>query len=75
VWFVTWDRPDYREWARTSDEGYQLLVVRPEADGQRLVARARLVMTPVGLPEFVLEESERVATDAAADALLARWRE
>ena len=55
-WFVTWNRPEYKEWATPIKNGYLLVVLRKEKS-RFLCVKAELLMGEKGLPEFkVIEE-------------------
>lgn len=73
TWFVTWDRPEYKEWARKNARGYDLVILRTEKKGKLLCVRARLIVRDTGLPEFAVDtqtytvsrnEAERWINDA-----------
>lgn len=56
-WFVTWNRPEYKERAIKSAKGYLLVIVRKEKT-KYLCVKAELIMKGKGLPGFnVLEET------------------
>lgn len=55
-WFVTWNRPEYKEWASKNKNGYLLVIIRKEKN-RYLTVKAELIMKDKGLPDFkVLEE-------------------
>jgi hypothetical protein len=74
MWFVTWDRPEYREWALADERGYQLVIACAEADGQFLCVKARLDRQPRGMPAFVTEREERFSTRERAEEAIAGWK-
>ncbi len=71
-WFITWDRPEYKEWAMAVSGGYALLVFRPGKE--QLCVRAKLVMPADGLPEFKVIEERRVPSEKEATSLLKQWK-
>jgi hypothetical protein len=73
MWFVTWDRPEYREWARADAGGYELVILCVEADGSHLCVKARLNRLAKGMPQFVTESEERLSTMPLAQARIDGW--
>jgi hypothetical protein len=73
MWFVTWDRPEYREWARADGGGYRLVILCVEADGTHLCVQARLNRLAKGMPQFVTEREERFPTMQRAQAAIDGW--
>jgi hypothetical protein len=71
-WFVTWDVPEYREWAHKADYGYLLLIINKESQGFRC-AKARLLFQDAGLPAFDLLSETVVETDDDAEGLIKGW--
>ncbi len=74
MWFVTWDRPEYREWALADERGFRLVIACVEGDGTFLCVKARLDRQPKGMPAFVTEREERCATEQRAEEIIARWK-
>lgn len=74
MWFITWNRPEYREWASIVKGGYQLVILRMEKDGQLLCVKARLNMKARGLPEFVAEEEKYVSTKKDSQKVISEWK-
>lgn len=72
-WFLTWDRPEYREWAMEIPEGYLLVIIRKEK-GAFLCARAKLLMEEQGLPDFVLADQTRVSSEEEALKQIDSWK-
>jgi len=55
-WFVTWNRPEYKEWASEIQSGYLLVIIRKEKN-RYLTVKAEVIMKDKGLPDFkILEE-------------------
>lgn len=72
-WFVTWDRPEYKEWATTLSDGYLLVILRTEKI-RYLCVKAELTMGETGLPAFkVIEEHYCSARTKALEQIL-EWR-
>jgi hypothetical protein len=71
-WFVTWDVPEYREWARRADYGYLLLIIHKESQGFRC-AKARLLFHDVGLPAFDLLAETIVEAGDDAERQIKDW--
>lgn len=74
MWFVTWNRPEYKEWACIVKGGYQLVILRVENDGRYLCVKARLNIKPRGLPEFVTEEERYVSTIKDSQEIISEWK-
>lgn len=72
-WFVTWDRPEYKEWAKEIKEGYLLVVIRKELDNY-LCVKAELLMGSKGLPDFKVFEERNVSTQKEADKIIQAWK-
>lgn len=73
-WFVTWDRPNYFEWAKSNKMGYRLLIIHPESDGRYLVVDAQLKMLSKGLPEFIVTEQKYLDDLKSAKQQIAKWQ-
>jgi hypothetical protein len=74
MWFVTWNRPEYKEWARIVKGGYQLVILRVENDKRLLCVRARLNIKSKGLPEFVTEEEKYASTVKDSQGIISEWK-
>jgi hypothetical protein len=74
MWFVTWDRPEYREWACADDGGYKLAIVCVEGDGAFLCVKARLNKRDKGMPQFVTDREERFYEKLRAEATIEAWK-
>lgn len=74
MWFVTWDRPEYKEWARIVKGGYQLVILRVEDDGSLLCVKAKLNIKAKGLPEFVTEEEKHVSSKKYSQKIICEWK-
>ena len=74
MWFVTWDRPEYREWASIIKGGYQLIILRMENNGRLLCVKAKLNVKSKGLPEFVTEEEKYVSTKKDSQKIISEWK-
>ncbi len=72
-WFATWDRPEYKEWACESKEGYSLVVIRKEPNNF-LCVKAKLVMGEKGLPDFKVTEEQNLSTEKKANELIQSWK-
>lgn len=72
-WFVTWDRPEYQEWAREITGGYSLVVVRKEPDSY-LCVKAELIMGARGLPDFKVIEEHNFPTQQEAETQVQDWK-
>ncbi|MDO8341193.1 MAG: hypothetical protein Q7T59_04415 [Candidatus Woesebacteria bacterium] len=74
MWFVTWNRPEYKEWAHIVKGGYQLVILRVEKDGRLLCVKARLNMKAKRLPEFVIEEEKHVSAIKDSQKAISEWK-
>lgn len=74
MWFVTWDRPEYKEWAKEIDGGYLLVILRIESDGKLLCVKARLNMGAKGMPVFVIEVEQYAIHLQDAQAIIDAWK-
>jgi hypothetical protein len=74
MWFVTWGRKEYREWAREQKGGYALVILCAEEGGSYLCVKARLDMQSRGMPAFVTEEEQRFASLQQAEAKVEEWK-
>lgn len=72
-WFLTWDRPEYQEWAKEIPEGYLLHIIRKEPDNF-LVVQAKLLMGEKGLPGFEVIEQRNAATEEVANRIIQDWQ-
>lgn len=74
MWFVTWDQPEYKEWAKKDNQGYQLVILRVESDGRLLCVKARLNIKAKGLPEFITEKERYYTSKREANKVISEWR-
>lgn len=74
VFFQTWDRPEYREWAVPIKGGYELHIIRKEPD-EFLVVKAKLIMGEKGLPGFEVIEEHRFASADQVAKQIQKWTE
>ena len=72
-WFQTWDRPEYKEWAKEIKEGYLLVIIRKELKDY-LCVKANLIMGKSGLPSFEVIEEHRFQNKQKALEKLTRWK-
>lgn len=72
-WFVTWNRPEYKEWAQKKNYGYLLTVIRKQPQ-DFLAVKAKLILKAKNLPEFVIIKSVIVKTEKEAIALVKKWQ-
>ncbi len=72
-WFVTWDRQEYKEWAKEMSGGYSLLIIRREPN-DFLCVRAKLIMGEKGLPDFKVVKEHRFPTKQKADKQIQDWK-
>ena len=73
-WFVTWDRPEYKEWATSIKEGYLLVIIRKEKN-KHLCVKAKLVMGEKGLPGFEVLEEQHFSTSQQATRRIKKWKD
>lgn len=71
-WFVTWNRPEYKEWALPVAKGYLLIVLRTEKT-RFLCVKAELIMGEKGLPVFKVIEEKYYASKSAASKQVKDW--
>ena len=71
-WFVTWDRPEYKEWATQIANGYLLIVLRTEKE-KFLCVKAELVMGEKGLPAFKVLEEKYYPSKPKASKQIKAW--
>jgi len=72
-WFITWNVPEYKEWAQKKRYGYLLTIIRNQKK-DFLVAKAKLIFKPQGLPEFVMLKSKTTKTEKEARRLVKTWQ-
>ena len=72
-WFATWNRPEYKEWAREIKEGYSLVVIRKEPNNF-LCVKAKLIMGEKGLPDFKVIEEQNLSTQKKANEQIQSWK-
>ena len=72
-WFVTWDRPEYKEWAIPIKNGYFLVVLRKEKS-RFLCVKAELLMGEKGLPEFKVIEEKYFLLKSKALKKIRDWK-
>jgi len=73
-WFVTWNRPEYKEWATPILKGYLLVVLRKEKT-KFLCVKAELIMGEKGLPAFNILEERYYSSKQKASKQIREWRE
>ncbi len=73
-WFKPWNRPEYKEWATETEDGYELHIIRKEPE-KYLVVKAKLVMGEKGLPGFEVVEEHRFATEQEGLNQIKTWKE
>ena len=71
-WFVTWDRPEYKEWAKPIANGYLLIVLRTEKT-RFLCVKAELTMGEKGLPAFKVLTEKYYASKPKASKQVKEW--
>ena len=72
-WFVTWDRPEYKEWAIPIAKGYLLVVLRKEK-ARFLCVKAELIMGEKGLPAFNVLEEKYYSSKPQASEQIKEWK-
>lgn len=72
-WFITWDRVEYKEWAKEIAKGYSLLIIRKESNSY-LCVKAGLIMKERGLPDFKVIEEHNFPTKLEADKQIQAWK-
>lgn len=71
-WFVTWDRPEYKEWATQIVKGYLLIVLRTEKT-RFLCVKAELTMGEKGLPVFKVVAEKYYSSKPQASKQIRDW--
>lgn len=71
-WFVTWNRPEYKEWATPIANGYLLIVLRVEKD-RFLCVKAELIMGEKGLPAFKVVAEKYYPLKPEASKQIKNW--
>ncbi len=72
-WFVTWSRPEYKEWATKIPQGYLLVILRKEKS-RYLCVKAKLTMGKKGLPGFKIVEEQYRPTKTRGLQQIQEWR-
>jgi len=72
-WFVTWNRPEYKEWAKEIKGGYSLVVIRKEPE-RYLCVKAELIMGAKGLPDFKVIEELHFSVQQKAQKQIQDWK-
>lgn len=72
-WFITWNRPEYKEWVQKKNYGYLLTVIRKQPQ-DFLVVKAKLIFKAKDLPVFETIKSVIVNTEKEAIALVKKWQ-
>lgn len=72
-WFVTWNRPEYKEYATETTNGYLLAIIRKEKE-KFLCVMARLRMSEKGLPNFIVLKEEYKFTQEEAVKQISQWQ-
>ncbi|MBI2621535.1 MAG: hypothetical protein HYW63_02705 [Candidatus Levybacteria bacterium] len=71
-WFVTWYTPEYKEWARKTEGGYFLVIIRKEPKNF-LCVRAKLIMGEKGLPGVEIIEEQNLQSKRKAQRVTRGW--
>ena len=71
-WFVTWDRSEYKEWARETSKGYTLLIIRNEKN-RSLCVKADLIMGEKGLPSVEIIQKKYFPSEQKASKQIKEW--
>ncbi|OGH02524.1 MAG: hypothetical protein A2798_02705 [Candidatus Levybacteria bacterium RIFCSPHIGHO2_01_FULL_37_17] len=71
--FLTWNLPEYKEWATPTDGGYELYIIRKEPDNF-LVVKAKLIIEARGLPGFKVLEEHNLSDEKSALRKVQEWR-
>ena len=69
---MTWNRPEYKEWATPIDSGYLLIVLRTEKT-RFLCVKAELIMGEKGLPSFKVLEEKYYSSKPQASKQIKDW--
>lgn len=72
-WFVTWNRPEYKEWAKEIKGGYLLIILRKEPN-KYLCVKAELGMGEKGLPNFKVIEEKYFSSVQKANKQIQDWK-
>lgn len=72
-WFVTWNRPEYKEWAKEIKGGYSLVIIRKEPK-RYLCVKAELIMKEKGLPDFKIIEEYKFSAQQKAKQQIQDWQ-
>jgi hypothetical protein len=71
---VTWNVPEYKEWAIKKSYGYLLTIIRQQPK-DFLAVKAKLIFKAKGLPQFVTLKSLTVKTGKEAKAVIKKWQQ
>lgn len=72
-WFKVWNRPEYKEWALPTSYGYLLVIIRKQPQDY-LLAKAKLIVKPKGLPLFETLEEKIVKSKQQANHQIKDWQ-
>jgi len=72
-WFITWNRPEYKEWAVKKSYGYLLTIIRKQPQ-DFLAVKAKLIFKAKDLPQFVTLQSLTAKTGKEAKAVIKKWQ-
>lgn len=72
-WFKVWNRPEYKEWALPTSYGYLLVIIRKQPKDY-LLAKAKLIVKPKGLPLFETLETKLILTEKKAIKQIDNWQ-
>ncbi|KKP80975.1 MAG: hypothetical protein UR81_C0010G0003 [Candidatus Levybacteria bacterium GW2011_GWB1_35_5] len=72
-WFITWDRPEYKEWATSISGGYLLVILRKEKD-RYFCVKAKLRMGQKGLPAFIVLKELYFPTEEKVIKQISTWQ-
>lgn len=71
--FVTWNVPEYKEWAQKKSYGYLLTIIRKQPQ-DFLVVKAKLIFKAKDLPAFETIKSVIVETEKEATEIVRNWQ-
>lgn len=72
-WFRTWNRSEYKEWAKKIPQGYLLVIIRKEK-GKYLCVKAKLLMGEKGLPGFEVVKELHFSDKKEAENQIKSWK-
>mgnify|MGYP001573433148 CR=1 FL=1 len=71
-WFVTWNRAEYKEWAKPITRGYRLVILRIEKT-RFFCVKAELAMGEKGLPAFKVLKEKYYSSKPQASKQVKDW--